>query len=113
MTPASCTDAALCPSGGPWTNHGLLLNSAPPSGQLNKDEGTSGPPWALQLSDGINCLEYSGATEVIAGQPLRYGCSGGVGLYGNVERSGQTWTIFEGTAHSATLSQQPIAVAWF
>ena len=104
---------ALCPSGGPWTNHGLLLNSAPPSGQLNKDEGTSGPPWALQLSDGINCLEYSGATEVIAGQPLRYGCSGGVGLYGNVERSGQTWTIFEGTAHSATLSQQPIAVAWF
>lgn len=78
---------ALCPSGGPWTNRGLLLDSPPPSGQLNRDEGTSGAPWALQLSDGINCVEDSGATEVIAGQPLRYGCSRGVGLYGNVERS--------------------------
>jgi hypothetical protein len=104
---------ALCPSGGPWTNRGLLLNSPPPSGQLNKDDGTSGPPWALQLSDGINCVELSGATEVIAGQTLSYGCGEGVGLYGDVNRSAQAWTIFEGKPHSATLSQQPIAVAWF
>ena len=52
------------------------------------------------------------AVPVIAGQPLRYECGGGVGLYGNVQRS-SVWTIYEGTAHNATLQPRPIAIAWF
>ena len=106
---------ALCPVNGPWANQGLLLNGAAlPSGTTpNQDAGTKGPPWAIQLADGTNCLEISGATSVTAGQRLGYVCPGGVGLYGNVQRSSPAWMIYVGTAHSATLATKPIAVAWF
>lgn len=106
---------ALCPVNGPWANQGLLLNGAAlPSGTTpNQDGGTKGPPWAIQLADGTNCLEISGATSVTAGQRLGYVCPGGVGLYGNVQRSSPTWMIYVGTAHSATLATKPVAVAWF
>jgi Protein kinase domain len=104
----------LCPNGGPWTNRGLLLNVGTlPSTPATQDQGTKGQPWAIQLGSGTNCLAISGATNLIAGQRLGYECSGGVGLYGNVQRSGSAWMIFVGTPHSATLSLRPIAVAWF
>jgi serine/threonine protein kinase len=106
---------ALCPVDGPWSNSGVLLTHSGPVAGLtpNKDEGTRGPPWAIQLGDGTNCLAISGATSLIAGQRLGYGCSGGVGLYGEVQRKGSVWMIYVGTAHSATLAVKPIAVAWF
>ncbi len=106
---------ALCPVNGPWANRGLLLNGAAlPNGTTpNQDAGTKGPPWAIQLADGTNCLEISGATTVTAGQRLGYVCPGGVGLYGNAQRSSPAWMIYVGTAHSATLATKPIAVAWF
>ena len=104
----------LCPNSGPWTNRGLLLNVGTlPSAPGTQDQGTNGQPWAIQLDTGTNCVAISGATDVIAGQRLGYDCSGGVGLYGNVQRSGPAWTIYVGTPHSATLSLRPIAVAWF
>ena len=40
-------------------------------------------------------------------------CPGGVGLYGNVNKSAPVWTIFTGMPHSATLAMKPIAIAWF
>jgi serine/threonine protein kinase len=106
---------ALCPVNGPWSNSGILLTHAGPAPGLipNKDEGTRGPPWAIQLADGTNCVEISGATTVTAGQRLGYECPGGVALYGNVQRSSSAWMIYVGTAHSATLAVKPIAVAWF
>ena len=104
----------LCPKSGPWTNRGLLLNVGTlPSTPGTQDQGTKGQPWAIQLGSGSKCLAISGATDVIAGQRLGYDCSGGVGLYGNVQRSGLAWMIYAGTPHSATLSLRPIAVAWF
>jgi predicted Ser/Thr protein kinase len=105
---------AACPINGPWTNQAVLLkNAVPNSGTPNKDTGTGGQPWAIQLPDGTNCEELSGATTLVAGQRLGFGCTGGAGLYGNVHRSGAVWMIYEGTAHSATLALKPIAVAWF
>ncbi len=105
---------AACPINGPWTNMAVLLKNAVPSnGTPNRDLGTGGQPWAIQLAGGVNCEELSGATTLVAGQRLAYGCTGGAGLYGNVHRSGQVWTIYEGTSHSATLALKPISVAWF
>ena len=104
----------LCPADGPWADSGVLLNTG---GLISfggtKDQGTRGQPWAIQLADGARCLATSGATNEIAGQRLGYFCKGGIGLYGNVQRSAATWTIFVGTPHSATLSMRPIATAWF
>ena len=104
----------FCPSPGPWANSGALV-SVPslPTGQANKDTGTSGQPWAIQLKDGSQCTEISGATNVIDGQRLGYGCSNQLGLYGNVQRSGTVWMIYTGQPHSAQLTQQPIAIAWY
>lgn len=104
----------FCPSPGPWANSGTLV-SVPslPTGQANKDTGTSGQPWAIQLKDGSQCTEISGATNVIDGQRLGYGCSNQLGLYGNVQRSGTVWMIYTGQPHSAQLTQQPIAIAWY
>jgi hypothetical protein len=105
----------LCPIDGPWANSGLLLNAGSlPSGPSNQqDQGTGGQPWAVQLPSNVNCLEISGATNLIAGQRLAYTCTGGVGLYGKVQRSSAAWMIFVGTPHSTTLSMKPISVAWF
>jgi hypothetical protein len=109
------SNQSLCPTAGPWANSGILLNNAALAAGTspNQDLGTKGPPWALQLASGTKCLAISGATTLIAGQRLAYFCPGGVGLYGNVKRSGSAWMIYVGTSHSATLSLAPIAVAWF
>ncbi len=104
----------LCPTDGPWTNRGVLVNvSSLPSAPGTPDQGTGGQPWAIQLPGGTNCVSISGATDEIAGQRLGYQCNGGVGLYGNVQRSSAAWMIYVGTPHSATLAPRPIAVAWF
>jgi hypothetical protein len=105
----------LCPSSGPWTNNGTLISikgglSNPSS---TKNQGTTGLPWAIQMASGAQCLPLSGASNLIAGQRLGYDCSGGIGLYGNVHRSGSTWMIYTGSPHSAQLTLQPIRIAWY
>jgi eukaryotic-like serine/threonine-protein kinase len=105
----------LCPNDGPWANRGILVNV--PGGLTNstgvKDQGTSGLPWAIQLADGSRCLPIGGASNVIANQRLNFDCTGGLGLYGNVQRSGEVWMIYAGAPHSAQITLRPIAIAWF
>lgn len=105
----------LCPSSGPWTNSGVLVSlpAGLPTGLADKDQGTSGQPWAIQLASGAQCLSISGATTVVGGQRLAYNCANGLGLYGNVERSGSVWMIYTGAMHSAQIKLEPIATAWF
>src|SRR5262249_7140460 len=92
----------LCPTNGPWSDTGLLLNvpSLPNNSGGSSPQGTGGQPWAIELADGTKCEEASGATNVIAGQRLGYFCKGGVGLYGSVNKSSPVWTIYVGTPHS-------------
>jgi hypothetical protein len=103
----------LCPTDGPWSGAGVLINTSSSLVSSGKDQGTRGQPWAIQLADGTRCVAVSGATSEVAGQRLGYFCKHGIGLYGNVQRSAAVWTIFVGTPHSATLAQRPIAIAWF
>jgi hypothetical protein len=108
-------DQVLCPSSGPWTNSGVLVSlpGGLPAALADQNQGTGGQPWAVQLASGAQCLAISGATTVISGQRLAYNCTNGLGLYGNVQRSGPAWMIFTGGAHSAQIKLQPIATAWF
>jgi hypothetical protein len=105
----------LCPTQGPWSNTGVLIDTPGglPSTAGIKDTGTSGQPWAIELADGTKCLPISGASNVIANQRLNFDCTGGVGLYGNVQRSSPTWEIYVGEPHSALLKRGPIAIAWY
>jgi hypothetical protein len=104
----------LCPTEGPWANKGVLVNvpALPAAGGI-KNQGTSGQPWAIQLADGAQCLPISGASNVIANQRLNFECTGGVGLYGNVQRSGSVWMIYVSAPQSGQIALRPIATAWF
>jgi serine/threonine protein kinase len=109
-------EQVLCPIGGPFGGTGLLVNL--PSNDLsnqvpNKDSGTKGLPWAIELDNGWKCLAFTGATNVIDGQRLGYGCSNGAGLYGNPHRSSSVWTIYGAGAHANTISSEPIKAVWF
>jgi Protein kinase domain len=104
----------LCPDGGPWTNQGILVNvPSLPTADRVKGQGTSGQPWAIQLAGGSQCLAITGASNVIANQRLNFECTGGVGLYGNVQRSGSAWMIYVSPPHSGQIALRPIATAWF
>jgi hypothetical protein len=116
LDPCFATDQShvLCPTDGPWGNKADLVSlpGGLPAGLADKDTGTSGQPWALQLADGSQCLLLGGATTVVAGQRLNYDCANGLALYGNVQR-GRVWMIYTGTQHSAQLNLRPVASAWF
>jgi hypothetical protein len=109
-------EQVLCPIGGPWGGTGLLVNL--PANDLSnavadKDAGTRQLPWAIELDNGWKCLGLTGATNVIDGQRLGYGCSNGAGLYGNVHRSSSAWTIDAAAAHANSIQSEPIKQAWF
>src|SRR5581483_4511783 len=82
VDPCFATGAAqvLCPLDGPVSGTGLLDNL--PRNDLSnalgdQDAGTRQLPWAIELDNGWKCLALTGATSVIAGKRLGYGCSNG------------------------------------
>lgn len=88
----------LCPTA-PWTNAGteIRLTEALPLSQANHGSvSLSEPPWAIQLTDGRDCLFDGGATAAIGTRRLNYFCSGlgYLGLWGYPDRRVQPWTIY-------------------
>lgn len=59
------------------------------------------PPWALQTSSGKWCTMITGATGLIAGKRMSYGCTGGGILAGNPNRKTKVWTIFYAPSYKA------------
>jgi hypothetical protein len=94
----------------------LTLTKALPHGMANAGttEPTAKQPWAVKLADGMECVAFTGATGVVAGLGISYGCSDGGVLAGEPHRPSATWTIFFGSSFNAkTLAAQPIAQAWW
>jgi hypothetical protein len=57
--------------------------------------GSSGPsPWALRLANGAKCSIVTGATGVVAGMRLNYGCDNKGWVLGDVDQSSQPWRVF-------------------
>ena len=78
----------------------------------NKDQ-TDADPWAVQIAGGADCEIITGATDVVAGRRLNYGCADQTTeLYGDPDRSTPEWTIFEGRQSSAELTPVGILQAW-
>jgi hypothetical protein len=74
---------------------------------------TDGSPWAIKLSNGALCTALGGATTVVAGQRLNYGCADGSSLYGEPDRSAPLWRIFCAPEGQQTSTLVGIAAAWF
>jgi hypothetical protein len=51
-------------------------------------------PWALELANGSRCGLLTGATAVLAGLRINYGCDDGGLVIGEVDRAGAMWTVF-------------------
>jgi hypothetical protein len=71
-------------------------------------------PWALQLASGHWCELLDGATGVIAGMRISYGCTDRSILIGDPRRSTPTLTIFR-AAGAGARSFQPVSIwsAWW
>jgi hypothetical protein len=69
-------------------------------------------PWALELANGERCTLLTGATAVLAGQRLNYGCESGGYVIGELQRDGLVWkaSFLARDAHASDLL--PVAVVW-
>jgi hypothetical protein len=64
-------------------------------------------PWYIELSNGQRCGMLGGATGLVNGMRLNYGCRDGT-LFGDPDRSSPVWTIAYQPTGSRTVSTVPI-----
>jgi hypothetical protein len=113
--PAGTAKIVACPVSYPWVRRAveIELSSELPYRFGNRHgPATAGPPWAIQTTDGKNCLAYTGLTRSVGGHRISYGCSGGGGLLGVPRKASKLWTIryVHGSKQPAWIG---IRVAWW
>jgi hypothetical protein len=70
-------------------------------------------PWAVQTTGGRWCTILSGATGLIRGLRINYGCTGGGILLGDPKRTTSTWTIFYASSFdSKQFVSTSLTAAW-
>lgn len=101
----------------PWSGVSKLILTKPlPQDMANSQtsDPTASAPWAVELGDGTQCVFLTGATSVIAGLRINYGCAGGGVLVGEPRRQSDARTIFYGSGYKANaVTELPIAEAWW
>jgi hypothetical protein len=68
-------------------------------------------PWALELANGERCTLLTGATPVLAGLRVNYGCDGG-SILGEVDRSQPLWTASYLADGAVSTTLVDVVVAW-
>jgi hypothetical protein len=68
-------------------------------------------PWALELANGERCTLLTGATAVLAGHRVNYGCDGG-SVLGEVDRSQPLWTASYLADGAVSTTLVNVVVAW-
>ena len=69
-------------------------------------------PWALELANGERCTLLTGASVVLAGERLHYGCEGGGGVLGEVDRTEPLWTVAYLPDGAVSTTLVDVTVAW-
>jgi hypothetical protein len=70
-----------------------VADSPAPEGMAEADIHPLDIPWALELANGERCTLLTGATAVLAGERVNYGCESGGMVLGEVNRDGPVWTV--------------------
>jgi hypothetical protein len=113
---SSAPGVVLCPNMGVIGGIELHLTRPLPRQAANTGRPSlSNHPWGIQLSSGRNCVFLTGATTLVAGQRLNYGCAGPGpdGLWGLPRRRAQPWTILVAPFNATGLNQRAtIRHAW-
>jgi hypothetical protein len=96
FAPTAETRVVYCPqSGGSKRLIAIALTKPLPHGARNAaPTGASGPPTTIVLRGGVTCGYITGATGVVAGMRINYGCSDGRELLGDPDRRSPVWHIF-------------------
>jgi hypothetical protein len=105
----------LCPLSTPGSRV-LRINLTKPLPKRSAATGdpTRFAPWAVQTTSGRWCTILSGATGLIGGLRINYGCTGGGILLGNPRRTTSTWTIFYAPNFNSTqFVSISLAAAWW
>ncbi len=79
------------------------------------DEADPGPwemPWALELGNGKRCTLLTGASVVLAGERVHYGCEGGGSVLGEVDRTQPLWTVSYLADGAVGTTLVDVSVAW-
>lgn len=100
----------VCPS--PSLQFVTLITLTKPLPKGSVESNAPRYPWLIVLTDGERCMAFTGASLITAGMRENYLCLG-AGLWGNVDRSGQLWTIFSLQKDSSDVIQATIAQAYF
>jgi len=104
-----------CPES-PWTSRITLLAPVkePARALANHADIGGGLPWALELTSGARCVFLTGATALMAGMRINYGCVGSAqSVLGDVDRLLPQWRVFVDGGQGVTVQLQGVAVAWY
>jgi len=113
--PKGSSGVVVCPTSYPWIRRAveLKLSSQLPFKFGNRrGSPTAGRPWAVQTTDGKNCIAYTGATKTIGGKVVSYGCSSGGGLLDGPQKKSKPWRI-RYVRGSKTPAWVQIKTAWW
>ncbi len=69
-------------------------------------------PWGLELANGAQCTLLTGASAVLAGERVNYGCDDGGLVLGEVDRSAPQWAVSYLAEGAFATDLVPVAVAW-
>jgi hypothetical protein len=104
----------LCPLYYPGTKVLRINLTKPLPAHPSVSDPTRYQPWALQLANGRWCEVITGATGLVAGLRINYGCTPPGILVGAPRRTSPTWTIFYASGYTST-AYESVAVrsAWW
>ena len=69
-------------------------------------------PWALELANGKRCTLLTGASVVLAGERLQYGCEGGGSVLGEMDREQPVWAVDYLADGAVATTLVDVTVAW-
>lgn len=69
-------------------------------------------PWALELANGTRCGLLTGATAVLAGQRINYGCEDGGFVLGEVDHALPMWTVTYLAEGASATDLVDVVTAW-
>lgn len=111
VAPVGPEDVALCMRD-PTSNEAIELTITDDLGP-GPDGDTSADPWFVELENGLTCQTIGGATGVLNGMRLAYGCHNGDVLYGSPDKNEPVWTIHYQKDGSPTVEIVAIRTAWY
>ncbi len=98
----------------PWARRVVLLKLTKPLPLKSANKAqTETDPWALATANGRRCTLITGATSLVQGRRISYGCTDGSILLGSPRHRVGGWTIFWArNARTASPAQVGVTEAW-